>query len=826
LAGNLRKKFDSPKIPYPVFIILVISLVLAGCTSLPDPEVAQVYHPDNLAVLGPSPDFPTALGQSFQPQRNHLDSLTIWLSTTEREGQISQPTFLFQLFEGSDSTGKLSFEAFYRLPSPNFNGPFRITFPALAATIGKTYFFLISKNEGSVAIKGRIGDFYPNGQAQVDGRQIAGDASFSVTYRYGFPEIGEDAGKILRNFWIVFPAGILILLPGWLILDLLRINERYRFWERVALSAGFSLAVIPIFMVTTHLAGLHWNLTITVVCLGSLGALAIYRFFHQKPWKQAFDFQMRDAALTGILALSLFVRVAMVRDLVVPPWVDSVHHALVTRQIQEQGGIPIVYEPDLGIQQTSYHPGYHATLALFQWISGFDLPLAMLVFGQILNTLAVISAYLFTSSLTRNPWAGVCAALVAGLVTPLPAYLTSWGRYTHLAGLIILAGLVSIFEKMVEAKSEISVQSEPQPNNPRQHDLKSFHWIIASSLGVAGLSLVHYRMTAFLGLWMLAIILTSANKKGKLADKIKTFITILTLSLLINLPWAISAITNTFLPRINTPAGASPTFFSDFDLSILTAASGWIALCLAGTGIILLAIRSTRLFLTMLLWICLMFFIANLSALGLPGGYFVNTLSVEITLYLPISLSAGFAIAWIVNSTVKIMPIFLQPRLGLLLGAGLTTVSGIGFLRLLPILNPATVLAHHSDLEAIQWINTNIAKEEAFLINPLPWGEGLCIGNDGGYWITPLAGNLTYPPPLLYGLGETQTIEGITGLCDRTRLNAQNPGELFDLMRANGIRYVYLGSKGGVLSPTLLSESEYFELIYKRAGVWIFDSSP
>jgi hypothetical protein len=61
---------------------------------------------------------------------------------------------------------------------------------------------------------------------------------------------------------------------------------------------------------------------------------------------------------------------AMTRDLAAPAWVDSVHHALLTRLIGEQGAFPVSYAPYVQANTSSYHPGFHTLLAFFGWLSG------------------------------------------------------------------------------------------------------------------------------------------------------------------------------------------------------------------------------------------------------------------------------------------------------------------------------------------------------------------------------------------------------------------------------------------------------------------------
>jgi hypothetical protein len=203
-----------------------------------------------------------------------------------------------------------------------------------------------------------------------------------------------------------------------------------------------------------------------------------------------------------------------------------------------------------------------------------------------------------------------------------------------------------------------------------------------------------------------------------------------------------------------------------------------------------------------------MLLVANLSALHLPGSWFVNTISVAITLFLPTAVLAGYAIGQIYA--------FLLGKISLPRKAafqGTFAVLGVAAVllaarALLPILLPSTDLFRYADRPAMAWIEQNIPPGETILINPMYWGYNTYAGADGGYWITPLTGHKTLPPPVLYQAVMDQ---------------AADPAGLAETLRSQGIHYVYLGARGGILSPQALRESEQFEALYAQQGVWIFE---
>jgi hypothetical protein len=158
-----------------------------------------------------------------------------------------------------------------------------------------------------------------------------------------------------------------------------------------------------------------------------------------------------------------------------------------------------------------------------------------------------------------------------------------------------------------------------------------------------------------------------------------------------------------------------------------------------------------------------------------------------------------------------------------LMGALIIALAFVGARHLIPILNPVTLLFREADRPAMFWIQENIPIDATVLINPFAWGYGLYAGNDGGFWITPITGRNTIPPPVLYGLSNAPAnIEQINQLSQNVIESSQDIFKLYNLLQAQGIQYVYIGRRGGVLTPKKMQESGLFESLYAENGVWIY----
>jgi hypothetical protein len=142
----------------------------------------------------------------------------------------------------------------------------------------------------------------------------------------------------------------------------------------------------------------------------------------------------------------------------------------------------------------------------------------------------------------------------------------------------------------------------------------------------------------------------------------------------------------------------------------------------------------------------------------------------------------------------------------------------------MPILNPITMLFREVDRPAMTWIQENIPPDETVLINPFWWGYGLCAGSDGGYWIVPMAGRKTMPPPALYGISNTKAnIQQISEVCTQVMAHNADPQGLHDELVTQGIHYVYIGGRGGVLYPEQMVNSGLFKELYHQDGTWVLE---
>jgi len=825
-----------------IWVVALLSLLLSGCVTLNDPEAGQ----DNYTKVIGSVSEGQTVGQSFVSRRARLNGITLWFSSDTVPGDI----VFVQLFRADDLDSPVFSTSFTTSDFSQTAARFFNIIPSLNDPAGQAYYIKLSTQRPlSLQIYGRDEDVYPDGQAYINDQPIPSDIAFRLTYDYNLQSALDDAADWLRYGWTFLLLAAVFFLPGWLLLNLTGLQRRLDGGEQVAMAIGLSTAVVPIAMLWSTTLGLRWNTTGVRIAAGilALGVFALWvswirsarqrkaaaedyapSLIHGQSSKERIG--LAGIGLTVVFIAALGLRLAMIRDLALPAWIDPVHHTLIARVIVEQGGMPQTYQPYLDVDPNFYHAGYHANIAAFHWVSGLDLSTVMLIVGQVHNALMCIALYALTTSLAQNRLAGIFAALVTGFLTPMPAYYASWGRYTQLAGLLILPAIIMLARLWMLDKQPAARPGAGEP--PHAKIIHKAALILLSGIALGGLFLVHYRVIIF-ALCLLApyLFAQACSKDGPFSQKIRLATAYLVLSglaaILLSLPWLIPAVARTFLSHINSAISPNAELFGDFAWRYLTAALGRQALAAAALGLAWSVLKRRSFGIVLTVWVVILFVIANLDTLQLPGSGYINNSSVAIMLFVPIAILAGYMISEVVNGWIELSARPLWRWSAALAALTLSLAAAFaGARQLLPILNPETFLARQADVQAIAWMNANLPKDETVLTNPFLWAYGMYAGQDGGYWIMSLTGMQTIPPPQVYGLGDPADVQEVNTICEETIQRSGDAQSLWQYLDEHDIRYVYIGRRGGVLSPHALLDSGLFVPRYSQAGVWVFELAP
>jgi len=620
-------------------------------------------------------------------------------------------------------------------------------------------------------------------------------------------------------------AGVLVLVvPGFLVWQVVGRDLHLPRLAAPAMWIALSLSIVPLVFLWASTLGVPLTPAVLQVIFALLGLLALWIWLVRPPTPN-FRFPTPTwlwISYAGLFSLILLTRALHIRGIAAPLWVDSVHHTLLVRIIGETGRIPLSLEPYQPVSNLPYHWGYHTVAAAWRGVSGLPLVESVLWSGQVLNALIMPTMYALGAYLLRSPRAGLLAAGCAGLVSLLPAYYVTWGRYTQLTGLLVLAVLLLVTTMLLE--------------RPRI----SWRLLVVVSLLVAGLFLIHYRVLIFYAAFLLPYSVLLVARRPRQAGAIVLRGAMLGgLLLVLVAPWAWLLVRRIVVPLASVPRSlASTDSYNSFDWNLLLAGNNRALLIMAGIGGAVALLQWRWRTLALAGWIGTMLLIANPQSLGLPPAWLINNHAVIITLFMPLSLLVAHA----VNTVLVFINQFIIGRWSVV-GGRWSVVGGrwsfnfilqLGAFGLFvwaawdmrSVINTQTILATHADMRAINWVATNTPADSRFLTNTTPWLNSAPRGTDGGYWLLPLAQRFTTTPTALYEYGTLGDKQHINEVNRRVAGLNGDRATLHDLVRSEAIDYVYVGPNGGPISAQLVRDDPLFVPVYEQDGVLIMAVRP
>ncbi len=823
--------------------VLLLLLGLAACAPFVKDGQPVTAATDVILQAGQT------VGQTLQARNSGLQGIEIFLKPeTAGTGEIQ-----LHLRAAPQLSTDLAVSAL-AVQSITAPGWFRFTFSPSNDSRGKDYYLLLElQGTGRVRVDTAPGDTYLDGALYQNDSPLDAQMTFRLVYDPGQLFLGylAQAGSWLGILGI---AIFLFIIPGWALLALLWPDWDALAWgERLGLAGGMSLALYPLLFLWTDIISLHlgslyaWLLPLVGLGIILWRYVAGWKVRRSKTWNlQPTTWNLKltlpDLTLFAILALIFATRFWVIRSLDVPMWGDAYQHTMIAQLLVDHGGLFNSWLPYAELQTLTYHFGFHTAVAAFHWISGLDMPQAVLWTGQILNALAVIALYPLATRLGGNRWAGVGAVLVAGLLSPMPMYYVNWGRYTQLAGQVILPGAIYLAWATLEAEprrieSPVLVEG---PNWSKWHRRIPFDagrmalmWLI-----LGGLALTHYRILIFALLFFAAFLILSVRRDTWRALLARTFWIGIGAGLLF-LPWFIHTFAGKimliFATQLSTPVAAVSTWAQEYnaigDLSSYLPTPLWLLL---PVSIIWSLWRREKGVVLISLWSFLVLLAANPQWLRLPGEGALSNFAVFIAAYIPVSMLAGYLLGQVTSYKSQGTNKHRYLELALLVFVLIVGVWGarqrLGDLQVM-----TSALATGPDIRAAGWIQENTPQDARFLVNSFfAYNDSSIVGSDGGWWLPLLARRQTTLPPLNYG-SELGPRPDYVHWINTLTIEIQNKGiahpDVLALLRARGITYVYIGQRQGrvnyggpyVLEPEQLLASPNFRPVYHQDRVWVFE---
>lgn len=627
-----------------------------------------------------------------------------------------------------------------------------------------------------------------------------------------------DGGSSLR---LAVALGLMLTVPGWALLGLTPVWKEWPVLRRWAVAIALSIAVFPVLYYAARVAapGLRlgpWTLRIGLL---AAGVAALWQW--RGRWRAQLAFTPLEWVALGVLAVTLFTRFWIIREVPFPPSPDSLHHALITRLTAEQGRLPETLAPYAPVPLDLYHLGLHALAAAAANLAQAPAHTALLWMAQALNGLCGLGIYVVLDD-KASRLGGILGAVTAGLLSFQPAILMSWGRFTPVASQAILLIAWWLFWRFLEQLR--------QPAGPRPME---WAWNVGvTALLMAAVFQLHFRVAGyFLPLLAMTIVWEGglAQRAGRWRPLVLGVLAVGAGALLLTAP-ALGSAWRAYVAH--TDRLLSPERRESYDY-LMTAyyayswswvlevgARLWLLLLAAGSGLLAVLNRS-RVALLAFGWIAALWLLGSAYVLGIPLLQFTNMTAVLLALYLPLGLLVGAGAEAAVR---RLRPRWRAWAAGALLAVGLAAGLWAGRARAEEVL-PQYFFVTAGDVAAMNWIAANTPPEARFAVNTWLVNDEHLYGNDGGYWIPYFTGRRTTAENMLYVLADPsfwrETIERTRAVV-ALQSGQGSPAEL----RRLGITHLYVGRPHQVWGRTLdvdrLRRDPELQLLYQAEGVTIF----
>lgn len=776
------------------------------------------------------------IGQTFTASLDGLQGVSIY--SGNRSGQEGQLHLRVYDRPGSPASVE-TFPGYPPLAETKIDlaaiaapGAIDFSFPAIPDTSQRSLYleFELQAPPGSaLEIYAGPGESYLDGALYNNGQPEDAQLAFNLDYEGVLAGLGYLHG-ILAGLSFILLALLLTLLPGWALVDLLPGKlKTLDLASRSGLAAGIGFSLYPLLLLWSWVLG--WQPGALVAWIPLIAASGY------------FVFRLRWAAirldLPGLLSIILVLLIAASRSAAVlglptPLWGDSYQHSLVTQLILDHGGLFHSWAPYTELNKFTYHFGFHTFAAALSFISGLPAPQAVLWSGQAASLLATLALLPLATKLARTPWAAPAVLLLVGLLSPMPAYYTNWGRYTQLSGQIVLPVFIWLSAATL---GDILTHEKHMPAGWRVS--------LLVALTSAALGLTHVRILILAVLYPLTHALLSIAQPQRLRRYGWTIAAGATGALLY-LPWLIhsfgSRLTSLFIQQISTPLSQVRQSISEVNPSgnLEQFLPAWLWLLLV-VSLAWAAWRRRDTALPLLAWLAAAVIVANPQWLGLPGAAIVGAFTAYIAAYIPLGFFTGAWLGrlgeWLLEKSSRIW----RPNRGLIITQtllGLATLSAAAWgmlLRARDVRPDQFALVTYPDLRAAAWVKDNLPEQARLLVNAFPAFHGTSVvGADAGWWLPLLAHRPTTLPPLNYAL-EDEPYPGYREAVNQLVASIQQLGmddsriqsELF----RRGVTHVFLGQRQGslnnpyppLLDPKSLTASPIYRLVYHQDRVYIFE---
>jgi len=235
----------------------------------------------------------------------------------------------------------------------------------------------------------------------------------------------------------------------------------------------------------------------------------------------------RTVLLLAIFSFAFLFRAALLFHNEYPPSSDIGLHGSIINLMLDQGELPSWNPYHMGGESLATPPGFHFFVSLLILLTGMPLLFAQLITAAFFSAFIVFPAYLISRRVWRSPSAGLIAAFFAA-VSALSIEMISWGGYTNIVSLALIAVIFYLFLRDID-----------QPSH--------FHLLMGTLL-VGSLILTHtFTLVIFFPILILYFVLLLIGKLRRLGEMkilspLRFFAVSVALGILAVSPWILRVV--------------------------------------------------------------------------------------------------------------------------------------------------------------------------------------------------------------------------------------------------------------------------------------------
>jgi hypothetical protein len=508
---------------------------------------------------------------------------------------------------------------------------------------------------------------------------------------------------IIQDGWSIFfeyKEGIFLFLITMLGFGFFSTNYIHDFGTDIGLSwlATFSIGSVALCLISYALVVLshHWPL---LLIPGSYAILCFSIFILSKEiytGKIKIVYDLRVFIGVTALFLLLLVRLAFLKQIILPPYSDSpVHYQIVLGFLHPE--ISGTSKLSLNtITSDYYHFGFHSLAAWLAAIARIEPENAISLLGQLLLVIAPVSIIFLVRVLIDDLNGALFAGLLATIGWYMPAFAVNWGKFPALGSLAVLPAVVAIIVLGSRGKS------------------KTFGMFIWGCALVLGTTLIHTRSIVCITLVGISLFLA---KKLPIGDKLG-FIQSIRYSLLFVISlWPLKQFLVQYYGVL--PAAVIFLILLPFAFQVFPRLS--VGVFLFTSGIWLVGIVPA---------------LINTNFRTLLDKQFI-----AMMLYIPFSVLGGAGIAGMMRS-LPLKGVWRWVAMAVLIGSMIPNILKNGAIYPDPCCNYFKT----DDQLAFRWIQEKVTDHDLVLISAFD-NSGQTLGTDAGIWIYPLLGRFTNKLP-------------------------------------------------------------------------------